>query len=117
MAIESTEAWAAFIEMRAEKGKRAPFTERAKTRILFELRRMAADGQDPEEVLWTSVTNGWSGVFPIRRIGWQPPSPTATATATVPMGHNPADKFHAKMARADAERSLPPAGLRERFGI
>lgn len=67
MTIESTEAWAAFVEMRKAKGKRAPLTDRAAVRILFELRRMAADGQDPEEVLWASVTNGWSGVFPIRR--------------------------------------------------
>lgn len=111
--IEDTESWAAFIEMRAAKGRRAPFTERAKTRILFELRRLAADGQDPEEVLWTSVTNGWSGVFPIRRVGWQP----STSAATVTMGHNPADEFHAKMALADAERALPPVGLRERFGL
>lgn len=33
---------------------------------------MEADGQDVEEILWTSVTNGWSGVFPIRRKGWVP---------------------------------------------
>ena len=109
--IESTEAWLAFVEMRAAKGKRAPFTERAKTRILFELRRMVADGQDAEEVLWTSVTNGWSGVFPIRRVGWQPPSPQAT----VPMGHNPADLFHAKMNDRAATATKPPPGLRQRI--
>lgn len=102
--IEDTEAWAAFIEMRAAKGRRAPFTERARTRILFELRRLAADGQDPEEVLWTSVTNGWSGVFPIRRVGWQPP----TSAATVPMGHNPADAFHANMNERTATATKPP---------
>lgn len=72
--IQQTEAWIAFEDMRKAKGKRAPFTSYAKTRILFELRRLAADGQDPEEVLWTSVTNGWSGVFAIRRLGWQPPT-------------------------------------------
>lgn len=79
-AIEKSEAWAAFLEMRAAKGKRAPFTPLARQRILFELRRFAADGQDPEEILWTSVTNGWSGVFALRRIGWQPAAPTATVT-------------------------------------
>ena len=78
MDIEDTEAWAAFVDMRKAKGKRAPFTDLARKRILFELRRMQADGQDIDEVLWTSVTNGWSGVFPIRRKGWQPQPATAT---------------------------------------
>lgn len=65
--IQETEAWVAFVDMRKAKGKRAPFTDYAKTRILFELRRLAADGHDIEEVLWTSVTNGWSGVFAPKR--------------------------------------------------
>ena len=77
--IEASEAWAAFVDMRKAKGKRAPFTDLARKRILFELRRMQADGQDIDEVLWTSVTNGWSGVFPIRRKGWQP-APAAPDT-------------------------------------
>lgn len=70
--IEDSEAWAAFVDMRKAKGKRAPFTDLARKRILFELRRFAADGQDPEEILWTSTTNGWSGIWPVKRIGWQP---------------------------------------------
>ena len=76
--IENTEAWAAFIEMRKAKGKRAPFTDLARKRILFELRRFEADKQDPEEILWTSVTNGWSGVFAIQRKGWQPVDKSTT---------------------------------------
>jgi hypothetical protein len=76
--IESTEAWAAFVEIRKEKGKRAPFTEMARKRILFKLRSFEADHQDPEEILWTSVENGWSGVFAIKRKGWQPPDKTTT---------------------------------------
>ena len=76
--IELTEAWLAFVEMRKAKGKRAPFTERAKKRILFELRRFQADNQDVDSILWASVTNGWSGVFPARRNGWQAPSPSLT---------------------------------------
>ena len=80
--IESTEAWAAFIEMRKAKGKRAPFTDLARKRILFELRRFEADKQDPEEILWTSVTNGWSGVFAIKRKGWSPPDKTTTVEAS-----------------------------------
>lgn len=78
--IQDSEAWAAFVDMRKAKGRRAPFTDFARTRILFELRRLAADGHDCEEVLWTSVTNGWSGVFPIKRSGWNPP----TLAQTVP---------------------------------
>lgn len=78
--IEKSEAWVAFVDMRKAKGKRAPFTDFAKTRILFELRRLAADGHDIEEVLWNSVTNGWSGVFPVRKVGWQAP----TLSQTVP---------------------------------
>jgi len=76
--ITASEAWRAFEEMRKAKGKRAPFTPLARKRILFELRRMDADGQDVEEVLWTSATNGWSGVFPIRRRGWQAPEQALT---------------------------------------
>lgn len=77
--ITQMEAWIAFVDMRKAKGKRAPFTEFARTRILFELRRLQADGHDIDEVLWTSVTNGWSGVFPIKRKGWQAPSLAETA--------------------------------------
>jgi len=83
MDIEDTEAWAAFVDMRKAKGKRAPFTDLARKRILFELRRMQADGQDADEILWTSVTNGWSGVFPIRRKGWQPQPATVTENPQV----------------------------------
>ena len=111
MRLEDTEAWAAFVEMREAKGKRAPFTPRAKTRILFELRRMMADGQDAEEVLWTSVTNGWSGVFPIRRIGWQPLAPSMT----VPCTDRRADLFAAEMADRAASATKPPPGLRQRI--
>lgn len=77
--IQDTEAWAAFEDMRKAKGRRAPFTPFAKTRILFELRRFQADGHDIEEILWTSVTNGWSGVFICKRRGWNPPTLAQTA--------------------------------------
>lgn len=82
--IERSEAWVAFLEMRAAKGKRAPFTPLARKRILFELRRFEADGQDVEEILWTSVTNGWSGVFPIRRRGWTPQEVPMTVPTRAP---------------------------------
>lgn len=60
------EAWAAYTEMRKAKGKRAPFTERAASAIILKLNRLRQQGNPPNEVLWESVMNGWSGVFPIR---------------------------------------------------
>lgn len=57
------EAWSAFVEMRKKKGQRAPLTDLAAKRIIFELDRMRAQGQDTAAVLWRSVTNGWSGVW------------------------------------------------------
>jgi hypothetical protein len=76
-------------------------------RMRFELRRMQADGQDAEEVLWTSVTNGWSGVFPIRRKGWAPAE----------VAHTPdkrAEQFTLAMQERAQTRSAPPPGLRTR---
>lgn len=66
MTEQVDEAWQAFLEMRRAKGRRAPFTAAAEKRIQFELRRLKADGHDPAEVLWQSVINGWSGVFPLK---------------------------------------------------
>lgn len=57
------EAWEAFREMRKKKGQRAPLTDVAAKRIIFELDRMRTQGQDTTAVLWRSVTNGWSGVW------------------------------------------------------
>lgn len=68
------EAWIAFLELRKAKQRQAPLTPLARKRILFSLRMMAADGQDVSEVLWTSVTNGWTGIYPIKRKGWQAPT-------------------------------------------
>jgi hypothetical protein len=105
--ILQSEAWAAFEEMRKAKGRRAPFTPLARKRILFELRRMDADGQDVDEVLWTSVTNGWSGVFPIRRKGWQP----------VPQGltqpTNPAEVYRPEPKLSPEQREAADRARRE----
>lgn len=103
--ILATEAWEAFEDMRKAKGKRAPFTELAKKRILFELRRLGADGQDIEEVLWTSVTNAWSGVFPIKRVGWH--APTVAVTVPSKAINQTQDYFareaaHAELVKAQA---------------
>lgn len=70
------EAWAAFVEMRKAKGKRAPFTDAARDRIVIKLQALKAQGHDTAEVLWLSVENGWSGVFPLK--GAQPPIQSQT---------------------------------------
>ena len=62
------EAWEAFKAMRKAKGKRAPFTEAAERRILFELDRLRAQGHDSGPVLWQSVVSGWSGVWPLKHV-------------------------------------------------
>jgi len=59
-------AWDAFVKVRKEKGKRAPFTDEARDRIVLKLDQARQTGIDVHEVLWLSVENGWSGVFPER---------------------------------------------------
>jgi hypothetical protein len=106
--IESTEAWQAFIEMRRAKGKRAPFTDLARKRILFELRRFEADKQDPEEILWQSVTNGWSGVFAIKRNGWQPHDKTTTVAGSTDYEKSQKWLRESEQQRANALKSRGP---------
>lgn len=60
------EQWAAFVEMRRAKGKRAPFTLAAAKGIVGDLDRMRRQGQDVGKVLQQSTTNGWSGVFDLK---------------------------------------------------
>jgi len=62
------EAWAAFREMRLAKGKRAPYTQAAERRILFELDRLRAQGHPSGPVLWQSIVSGWSGVWPVKHL-------------------------------------------------
>jgi hypothetical protein len=92
--FEELESWAAFVEMRRAKGKRAPFTARAKERILMELKRLHESGQDVDKCLWISVMNGWSGVFPVR--GAQS-APVAQAGFTT---------FVPRMSAVEFERSM-----------
>lgn len=103
MALEiDSEAWAAFVEMRKAKGKRAPFTEAAAKRIRFELGRLNAQGYPPGEVLWQSVVNGWSGVFPLKAKAvepkavetWKPEAPLSAEERAA------ADKVRAAAVRA-----------------
>ena len=111
MNIQDTEAWIAFVDMRKAKGKRAPFTDFARTRILFELRRLQADGQDLEEILWTSVTNGWSGVFPIQRKGWQA-QPSTVPSKAVEMTQEWIRKHNAPIERDESTHLGISAQLR-----
>lgn len=57
------EAWAGFCEMRAAKGKRAPFTQRAAKLILKTLQTLKDNGHDPNASLDQSTQNGWSDVY------------------------------------------------------
>jgi hypothetical protein len=60
------EAWDAFVEMRKAKGKRAPWTNGARDGIIRQLDRLRSAGNNPDEVLWQSVRNGWSDVYALK---------------------------------------------------
>lgn len=60
------ETWDAYTEMRREKGKRAPFTDKARDMIVRKLDRLRAEGHNPNDILAESVMNGWTGVFPLK---------------------------------------------------
>ena len=102
----------------ARKAKRLPLTPTAWADTKAEADKA---GLTVAQALQRAAKNGWAGF----KAAWPEPGATIrpangsapTSAVTVPMGHNPADEFHAKMRLADAERSLPPTGLRERFGL
>lgn len=96
------EAWAAFCDMRKAKGRRAPFTVAAAKRVLFELDRMRQRGQNPTEVLWQSVINGWSGVFDVK----QPAN-------SEPQGVAEGRRWLQERDRAAAEAVSPPDQVRQ----
>ena len=103
MEIDKTDAWIAYLEIRKAKNRIAPFTPKAMERILSKLRMFAADGQNPEEVLWASVENGWTGVFPIKRQGYQVQRPVTVESREV-------DKSQAWIR----EHSAPVQGNKEK---
>lgn len=72
MDIESTDAWLAYRELRYAKKSRAPFTDKAKERILIKLKALEAQGQSVEQMLWQSVENGWTGIFPCKTVSSKP---------------------------------------------
>ena len=58
------EAWAAWLQYRRERRlATAPSTV---TGMFNKLRQLAAEGHGPVEVIHTSITNGWQGLFPLR---------------------------------------------------
>lgn len=93
------EVWSAYCEMRKAKGKRAPFTVAAAKRVLYILDRMRSEGQSPNDVLWQSVVNGWSGVFPVK----QPAEPQGVVEGR---------RWLEERQRADAQAVPPPEHVR-----
>ena len=61
------EPWNAYVEMRGKKRK--PMTGKAVELIHKKLGGFRVDGEDIEAVLWQSVENGWTGVFPVKPNG------------------------------------------------
>lgn len=57
-------SWDEFTEHR--RALRKPLTQLAKTKIINELDRLRASGNDPAEVIDQSIRSGWIGVFPLR---------------------------------------------------
>ena len=55
------ETWEAYVEMR--KKERHPLTDYAKNLIVRKLARFKMKGYNPQEILNTSIENGWRGVF------------------------------------------------------
>lgn len=108
-------AWSAFVELRKKKGQRAPLTELAAKRIIFELDRMRSQDQDPTAVLWRSVMNGWSGVWAHESTKRQ------EATKAVQMDAHTQNEF--RRQREALEASQRPEArqavreIREKFGL
>ena len=57
------ECWEGFVEMRAAKGKRVPFTPRAAKMILKTLLELKEAGHDPNASLDQSAKLGYSDVY------------------------------------------------------
>lgn len=95
-----------FVEMRREKGKRAPLTLRAARMVLKRLGQFHAEGLDANEALERSTRNGWSDVWPGTRVVPQPPpaqrnvaggvsalAEVGASPATLPQGRAPTRCF------------------------
>ncbi len=60
----SKDTWNDFSEMR--KSKKEPLTEMSAKRIIAKLEKIKLSGQNPNEILDESISNGWKGVFPLK---------------------------------------------------
>lgn len=93
------EAFQGFIDMRKAKGRRAPFTDRARTLVLNKLAEFHKQGLDVNACLDQATESGWSSVYPIKA------SVQANPAVGVPVPvKNAALDAHAKR---DAELSDP----------
>lgn len=106
-----SEIWLAFVEMRAAKGKRAPFTDRAAKMIIHELDRLRGQGHNPDEVLRQSVMAGWSGVFGLKHLDTSYGKHSATGVPRQQLPPNPG--VGATRRYLDAEASRPVSSQSE----
>jgi hypothetical protein len=75
----SQKTWDEFKENRI--AIKAKMTPNAEARILKRLGRMVDDGENPEEVVGTSIERGWRGLFPVRKDTGKNSAPSKTAQA------------------------------------
>ena len=61
----SAKTWKDFKEHR--RSLKAKLTKNAEVRLLKKLSRMTAAGENPEDVVSTSIEQGWRGLFPVKR--------------------------------------------------
>ncbi len=59
----SADAWEAFDELRRRNHGKAPWTDRARNRIVKQLHSLREQGQDVDAVLWASYNGGWTDVY------------------------------------------------------
>jgi hypothetical protein len=94
-------AWLAYLEMR--KAKKVATTDRAKELVVKELKRLMDSGSNPEEVLYQSIRNSWTDVYPLKE-------------QYVAGKNNQAGRQSAGQARTERTRSILTEALRERHG-
>lgn len=79
--ILANDAWEAYRELRHAKKSRAPFTDKARERILTKLKALEAQGQSVEDMLWQSVEFGWTSIYPVKTVSSRA---TVIGSLTVP---------------------------------
>lgn len=92
-------AFLAYLEMR--KAKKVATTDRAKELVVKELKKLMDAGHNPEEVLYQSIRNSWTDVYPLKDSNGK---------------NNAARTQSAGQARTERTRSVLTEVLRERHG-